>query len=259
MAMVFPTSPIVGQVFTSGGRSWVWNGSTWDSPARDNPTIVSGLQQVLYYTSSGTFTKATYPWLRAIRVKVQGAGGGSGGCSNTGSSQISAGGSGSGGGYGEKFITNIAGLSASETITIGAGGAGGAVGNNGGGIGGNSVAFGITASGGNGGAGMVASSVAFFFPIQVVGGGSSGGDENIPGSSSIAAIGLNVDRVQPSVGGGSRLGGFATDNMADSAGRPAKAGLSFGGGAGGGAVGQNGTGRAGAAGANGIVIVELYA
>jgi hypothetical protein len=37
--MVFPTSPIVGQVFTSGGRSWVWNGSTWDSPRSDNPTI----------------------------------------------------------------------------------------------------------------------------------------------------------------------------------------------------------------------------
>jgi hypothetical protein len=32
MPMVFPNSPVVGQVFTSGGRSWVWNGSTWDSP-----------------------------------------------------------------------------------------------------------------------------------------------------------------------------------------------------------------------------------
>ena len=39
MAMVFPTSPIVGQVFTSGGRSWVWNGSTWDSPRSDNPPL----------------------------------------------------------------------------------------------------------------------------------------------------------------------------------------------------------------------------
>jgi hypothetical protein len=39
MPMVFPTSPIVGQVFTSGGRSWVWNGSTWDSPRSDNPPI----------------------------------------------------------------------------------------------------------------------------------------------------------------------------------------------------------------------------
>jgi hypothetical protein len=36
MAMVFPTSPIVGQVFTSGSRSWVWNGSAWDSPSAIN-------------------------------------------------------------------------------------------------------------------------------------------------------------------------------------------------------------------------------
>jgi len=33
MAIVFPSSPTVGQVFTSGGRSWVWTGSTWDSPS----------------------------------------------------------------------------------------------------------------------------------------------------------------------------------------------------------------------------------
>jgi hypothetical protein len=36
MAMVFPTSPTVGQVFTSGSRSWVWNGSAWDSPSAIN-------------------------------------------------------------------------------------------------------------------------------------------------------------------------------------------------------------------------------
>jgi hypothetical protein len=51
--MVFPTSPIVGQVFTSGGRSWVWNGSTWDSPARDNPTI-QGLVQVFANSAART-------------------------------------------------------------------------------------------------------------------------------------------------------------------------------------------------------------
>jgi len=30
----------------------------------------------VYFTSSGSFTKASYPWLRAIRVKVVGGGGG---------------------------------------------------------------------------------------------------------------------------------------------------------------------------------------
>jgi hypothetical protein len=46
MAMVFPTSPVVGQVFSSGGRSWVWSGATWDSPRTDNlqniPSLVGG-------------------------------------------------------------------------------------------------------------------------------------------------------------------------------------------------------------------------
>jgi hypothetical protein len=39
MPMVFPTSPIVGQVFTSGGRSWVWTGATWDSPTATNTLL----------------------------------------------------------------------------------------------------------------------------------------------------------------------------------------------------------------------------
>lgn len=36
MPMVFPTSPTVGQVFTESGRSWVWSGSSWDSPTAVN-------------------------------------------------------------------------------------------------------------------------------------------------------------------------------------------------------------------------------
>jgi hypothetical protein len=43
--MVFPTSPTVGQVFSSGGRSWVWTGSTWDAPA-GSPFVAPGLTLV---------------------------------------------------------------------------------------------------------------------------------------------------------------------------------------------------------------------
>jgi hypothetical protein len=39
MPILFPTSPTVGQVFTSGGRSWVWTGATWDSPSSTNPPL----------------------------------------------------------------------------------------------------------------------------------------------------------------------------------------------------------------------------
>jgi hypothetical protein len=36
MAIVFPTSPTVGQLFTEAGRSWVWTGSSWDAPTTNN-------------------------------------------------------------------------------------------------------------------------------------------------------------------------------------------------------------------------------
>lgn len=38
MPIDFPNSPTTNQVFVSGNRSWIWNGSTWDI----SPTIVTG-------------------------------------------------------------------------------------------------------------------------------------------------------------------------------------------------------------------------
>jgi hypothetical protein len=47
MPMLFPTSPTLGQVFTEGGRSWVWTGATWDSPTAANTTLAPyGLELV---------------------------------------------------------------------------------------------------------------------------------------------------------------------------------------------------------------------
>jgi DNA/RNA endonuclease YhcR with UshA esterase domain len=43
MAMDFPNSPTVGQIFSSGSRQWVWTGTTWDSPTADNPSIAAAL------------------------------------------------------------------------------------------------------------------------------------------------------------------------------------------------------------------------
>jgi hypothetical protein len=39
MPILFPTSPTVGQVFTEGGRSWVWSGATWDAPTATNTLL----------------------------------------------------------------------------------------------------------------------------------------------------------------------------------------------------------------------------
>jgi hypothetical protein len=60
MAMVFPTSPTVGQVFTSGGRSWVWNGATWDSPTATNTLLAPyGLTLVKSQTIGTAVTSVT--------------------------------------------------------------------------------------------------------------------------------------------------------------------------------------------------------
>ena len=39
MPIDFPSGPTLGQVFTSGGRSWVWNGSAWDAPTATNTLL----------------------------------------------------------------------------------------------------------------------------------------------------------------------------------------------------------------------------
>jgi hypothetical protein len=32
-AIDFPSNPLVGQLLTVEGRSWIWSGTTWDSVA----------------------------------------------------------------------------------------------------------------------------------------------------------------------------------------------------------------------------------
>jgi hypothetical protein len=108
-----------------------------------------GIQQLVVFNASGSFTKASYPGLRKVHVRVIGGGGGGAGAQATGGPSI-AGSSGSGGGYSESLLDASA-LGASETVAIGVGGAGG-VGNSAGAVGGTS-SFGsfVIAFGGLGG------------------------------------------------------------------------------------------------------------
>ena len=75
------------------------------------------------FTSSGAFTKASYPGLRAIRVHVQGAGGGGGNAA----ANPSMGSGGGGGGYARSWVL-ATDLDTSEAVTIGAAGTGGSTG-----------------------------------------------------------------------------------------------------------------------------------
>lgn len=215
--------------------------------------------ETLYFTSSGTFTKASYPWLRAIRVKCVGGGGGASGASTTSSSQISTGGPGSGGGYSEKFYTDISGLAASVTVTTGAGGTGVGSGSAGG-SGGTSSFVSQTATGGGGGSGSAASTVALSFSNSGTPGSGANADFIIDGSSGIIVIATQLDRVPSGLGGASHLSGTQALTVPGGSGRNGGAGRLYGGGGQPGINANNqATARTGGAGANGIVIVELYA
>jgi hypothetical protein len=216
-------------------------------------------KEAVYFTSNGTFTKADYPWLRAIRVRLVGGGGGGGGCATTSANQVAVGRSGGAGAYAESFITDIAGLSASVTVTTGSGGAGGAAGNNNGADGGTS-SFGVvvSANGGNFGAGTAAITVP-----GVLGGtatqATASGDLTIPGAG-VSGQAFPLAATISTIRGAESLFGAGGNVLFTATGAAGNSGTGKGsGGSGGGNVENQATARAGGAGGAGIVIVELYA
>ena len=218
------TSPVAGQKLVFDGTNWV---------------NLTGYQyvQTIYYTSNGTFTKADYPWLRAIRVRM--VGGGAGGARGNATENWAGGG---GASYSESFITDIAALGASVTVTRAAGGNGATTNSTAGSVGGVS-SFGtlVTASGGAGSG------------LDSVAGGVGNGDIVIRGDAGEPGA-VNATG-SPGEGGSSVFGGRSGSLAGGVAGNAAgRAGQLYGGG--GGAGRREGNGGNGAP---GIVIVELYA
>jgi len=215
------------------------------------------LNQILNIVSSGTFVKADYPWLRAIKVTCVAAGGGGAGAGTTSAGQVSGGGGGGGGGAGVKFITDISSLSDSETLTVGAGGAGG-TGNAGGSTGGSTTAFGVTALGGIGGQTGTSSvpSVAFGQggPSQF----ASGADISFSGHAGTSFFAQATDRIYAGAGGGTIFQGTLHVQIFNDSGNGP---TSFGAGRGG-SSGRNtpnqATNRTGSDGVAGQIILELY-
>jgi len=231
-----------------------YDGSAWVVTSSVAPTYDTEV-----FTASGAFTKASYPWARAIRVRVVGGGGGGGGSTATSGSTISAGGGGGGGGYSEARLL-IADLSASETVTVGAGGSGGAVAGAGG-NGGDSL-FGAHAKG-HGGFGAIAGPVATpgsMAGLPGVGGDATLGDINVPGAEGIRGMTPTgvVGRVV-SAGGGASVLGAAGSTVYTASGSAGGVGRGYGAGGTGGCNDISESGYTGGAGAGGIVIVEIYA
>jgi hypothetical protein len=215
----------------------------------------------LYYTSSGTFVKANYPWLRAIRVKCQGGGGGGAGAAATAATTTSIGTGGNAGHYAESFITDMATVPVNVNVTVPAGGSGGigsgTLPTNAGGA---SFAFLVTASGGAGGVPRVATAPPYFTapnPSTI----TATGDLTIPGGAASPGISLGTTSGSGiACGGGSSVLGQASADRAVFSFLDGVNETSYG--CGGGAAGcaiSQAVARTGGSGAPGIVVVELYA
>jgi hypothetical protein len=230
-----------------------------EASLNDKISALPGLTflQTMRYTSSSTFNKASFPGIKAVRVRVIGAGGGGGGAPTANTGNHSAGGGGGGGGYAEEIVLAVS-LGVSETVTVGAGGAAGTpsvVALTGGtsSFGAHAVATGgapgqsfgdnslmLAAHGGAGGIGITGSMLVRGGPGSFGTGHATLGISGAGGSSNLGGGGVGVY----GPGGSSSIAGVAGGN--------------FGGGGGGAAVNALGSGVNGGAGAPGIVIVEVY-
>jgi hypothetical protein len=218
--------------------------------------------QTVEFVSAGTstFTKSDYVGLRAIRAKCVGGGGGSGGCATTAAAQGATSGGGAGGTYAETWIL-AEDLADSTTVSIGAGGTAGTAGANSGGNGNNS-SFGTAcvASGGVGSGGASASGTTTGSAGATADTTGSVGDLIISGQDGSDGRHLATgERINDAVGGSSGLsfgaGRSESNTTASAAGLP---GYKYGGGASGAHNQASQTQVAGAAGGDGIVIVEVY-
>lgn len=220
-----------------------------------------GLLDTLIYEvadSGSAFTKASYPTMTHLEVEVQGGGGGGGGAFNP----ISYGSGGGSGGYAKGIITEAA-LGASETVTVGAGGAGGV--NNSDGANGSTSSFGAHISCGGGGFGRIAGADPFIaggsagsvitpptLGISVV--GQNGEDAwNLPsGADELVHVGSGADSMMG-------LGGQGFMRVTDApGGASGRVGRGYGSGGSGAYENTSLSGETGGDGADGIVIVRVY-
>lgn len=162
-----PKAPNDTAKFLRGDGSWA------TAPGR--------LRAAPYTYVSGTGTHTPQSGTTLMLVRGWGGGGGGGGVSSAAASASGGGGGGSGG-YFEKWYSNPAAMN----YSVGAGGAGGAAGNNAGAAGGNTAfdtgGTAITAYGGSGGAGQAAAGGSAYVAAGAGGVVSTNGDMNGAGA-----------------------------------------------------------------------------
>ncbi|MEU8870427.1 hypothetical protein AB0D24_04540 [Streptomyces javensis] len=215
---------------------------------------VQGLRDVLYFKEPGNsqFVRADYSWLARVRVRVQGAGGGAAGAA-AGNNLLVAQPGGAGGGYSEALL-DVASLGAVESVVVGAGGSAGGA-NTDGGDGGNSSFGGfVVANGGSGGTAVMSAGDTLVCYSGIAAPLAGTGDWATGGGASGGSLRLSGSQGQSGQGGESRLGHGGFQRSSNGGGGAPRG---YGGGAAG-AFARDGESEEGTAGANGLVIVELY-
>lgn len=197
--------------------------------------------------ASGTGTHTPSNGTRQMRVRLRGGGGGGGGVAATGAGENAVAGAGGEGGYVEHFYTTVSGT---YSYGVGAGGSAAGTGNASGGTGGNTTFGALTASGGGGGGGGATGSTSAA-QAGAGGGAASGGNLlNLPGQSGHMGI-RNIGGSASGNGGGTTGGTGVSTNGVGNAG-------TNGGGASGSVNSASQSGRAGAAGGAGWIVVEEF-
>lgn len=231
-----------------------YSGTAWEAVAS-----AKGFQfwQTITYDANGTFAKADFPGLRAVRIRAQGGGGAGGGAVATAATGASSGGGGQGGNYAEKFVLATA-LSASETVTRGAGGTG-VVSGDGNAGGTSSVGAHCSAAGGAGGIQGANTTDTFLATISGTPNTTATGDMVRVGDAGEFGLVNGSRNFALAGGGGSSMWGGGPRARQPGAGADGFPGGVYGAGGGGGAnANSQAAGKAGGVGGNGRVLIDLY-
>ncbi|WP_230531121.1 glycine-rich domain-containing protein [Microvirga roseola] len=235
-----------------------YDGAQWITLYTFNPEthVLGTTKRVVVFATPGVSTWTKPDGCRAVRVRVQGGGGGSDGVPATSGTQTAWANGGAGGGYSEKLILADS-LGAAETVTVGAGGAAGSAGSSSGGT--SSFGSHCSATGGSKGsqAGPSSGTPWVSNASPAVGGAGTGGDINIPGQRGGLGMALSNAAVVGGAGGNSPFG-FGHPAITVTSSGAGNNGYGYGSGAAGGANGISQAGNVGATGQPGIVIVEEY-
>ncbi len=241
-----------------------WNGIT---AGQMQTLLQNGLVNVQTFDVSGTYFPTANTSL--VIVETVGGGGASGSCASNNSSGNSVGGGGQAGSYVKALFTS--GFTGGIAITIGAGGAPAAAGNNPGGNGG-TTSFGslISCPGGYGGSGGASHNIAAVFSAGTAGGNNStlptvtgAAAEIVPpsiGNPGGTGIAFSGGLIQGGLGGSSPFGVTPAGGTvaSPSAVNPAVAATNPGCGASGPSSNTSATSAAGAVGAKGRVVIWEY-